>query len=1009
MSRESDLLFGLLALQMNFITKEQLLEGAAVWMSEPKGDLPKLFLERKSLKPSQHAAVKLMVEEQLKANEGDAGRSLAGLSPKAVLESLLALNVPPDVRQSLAWVQARGPEPTRTKVAEPGFLASAAEGRYRLGAELGKGGLGRVVEAYDAQLKRDVAVKLVLDDLPADLAERFVREAELAARLEHPSIVPVHDFGLLPPSTGSPSTGSGLAGQSGKKLFLCMRRIRGRDLGKLLASIAEGDRETRRTYTRARLLRIVQDICLGMAYAHDRGVIHRDLKPANVMIGDYGETLIVDWGLARVMGAGRPETGVPASAPSGSGKPPKKGGGAARSGLDLTMEGDILGTPAYMPPEQAAGHVQEMDHRSDVYALGAILYEVLTLHPPFEGRTRHEILEKVRSGKVTPPSSRVGREKSAPDPDGTVIRAPSTLLAADSIPPELDAICVKALAFRREDRYQTATEFHDEIQLFVEGVKEQERKQREARERVEAGRQWFARYRNARGKVEAQERTVKALDDKIEPSQPLEEKRPLWDAEAHLRALREERIEAFANSSAEFGQALTVDPGSVDASDGKCDLFLDRFLDAEARRDGEEALLNRKTLATYDREGKYALRLDAPGKLALSVFRYECNCLRPVIHPEWRVDVANTASIPWRDGRPRPDLELTSEDAVVPEVRTFPAGVQWGHSSKCVRRQLPGVEVRIAKYTEHERRLILGPERVLGVTPFAEVVLPQGSWRCTLRHEEYADVLLPVRMDRGEVWTQQVTMYRREEIPEGFCCVSGGRFFYGGPWAGGGELESKTTEDLFVARFATTCAEYTEFLNDLVSNGRKQEARDRQPREGERTWWIEDAGRFRLPSGAEDNRFSWDPRWPVFSINWFDAMAYAAWKSKREGRVYRLMHDEEFEMAARGVDARVFSFGNEYDGNYSHTCFSIPGKLSPMPVDSFPSDESPSGIRGLSGGVLTWAYNAAPVPLRDSRSIRGGGWSYPYLHARAALKRCIPPERTGWEIGIRLASAPRTS
>ncbi|KAF0246253.1 MAG: serine/threonine protein kinase [Planctomycetota bacterium] len=848
--------------------------------------------------------------------------------------------------------------------------AARGSGRYRLGPELGHGALGRVVQAFDSSLKRDVAVKLVLENLPAELRERFVREAELSGRLEHPNIVPVYDFGEL----------------EGKKLFLCMKRVHGRDMAKLLKDLVKGDAATCEMYSRARLLALFQDICLGVAFAHSKGIIHRDLKPSNVMIGDYGETLIVDWGLAKEKSVvGSRESGettlTEANTTDATIVYARETGSSSR-----TMEGEIVGTPDYMPPEQAAGRLADVDERSDIYSLGAILFEILTFQPPIAAKSLKELLGKVRSG---------------------VVRKPSSVVAA--IPQELDAICLKALALRREDRYQTAKALHDEIQLFLEGVKERERRKQEARERFEAGRRWFARYRELRGEIEAQDKVVKEWAGKIKPHQPPEEKRPLWDAEARLRALREDRIEAFAQASAEFGQALTVDAASAEASDGKCELYLDRFLEAEGKRDREEMLLNRKVLATYDREGKHAARLDAPGKLTLRTFAYGCDCLRPVKHPEWRVEIAEAVSVPWRDGRPRPDLPLTDTDCPVPAVSTFPEGVRWGHTGTCVRREVTGVEVSIANYEERDKRLVLGPERVLGRTPLPDVVVPRGSWLCVLRHPDFAPVRLPVRMDRGGAWTQEVNLYRADEIPEGFCFVPGGPFIFSGTWAGGHEAETKVTEDLFVARFATTCAGYLEFLNDLCAQGQTPEARKRQPREGDRKWWIEEGGRFRLPTPAEDSRMEWDLRWPVLSVNWFDAVAYCAWKSKRDGRVHALLHEEEYEKAVRGVDGRVFSYGNEYDGSYSHTNASIPGKVTPMPVDSFPIDESPYGLRGLSGGIMTWGFSAPPVPLHAWRSLRGGTWNYPFPYARTGERRGDLPTNVTSLHGLRVVVRPRSS
>ncbi|MCE9581572.1 MAG: protein kinase, partial [Planctomycetes bacterium] len=784
--------------------------------------------------------------------------------------------------------------------------------RYVLGEELGRGGLGRVVEAWDPELKRTVAVKLVLENLPPELLDRFRREAELTAQLEHPNIVPVHDIW---------QRGEG----SSRRLFLAMKRIRGRNLATLLKDLARGDTETVKTYSRARLLRVFQDICLGIAYAHANGVIHRDLKPSNVMIGPFGETLIVDWGLAKSV------TG-PAEAPAGDGRAALAGNARLSDSTvpldnaDLTMEGQIVGTSAYMSPEQAGGHVAEIGPRSDVYSLGAILYEILTLRPPVEGKTLAEVITRVRTGAVALPSS----------------------LGSALIPPELDAICLKALALRKEDRTPSAIALHDDIQLFLEGVKERERKSREALERVASGRRWSARYGALEAEIAAQEEIVADWRERIKPHQPAEEKRPLWEAMARARSMREERINAYSKATAEFAQALTVDSSSTEASDGICDLILGRFLEAEERRDRDQMLLERNTLAQYDRGGKYLARLEAPGKVTIRTQAFRCDCLSPVRHPDWRVEIADDVTVPWREGRARPDLPLTDDDGPVPVVATFPPGVRYGHSPACTRHEVAGVEVSIARYEEHDNRFVLGPERVLGRTPLAGAEVPRGSWVCFLRGEGFAPVRLPVLIERSATWEQDVNLYRPEEIPAGFCVVPGGPFTFGGT-----------------------------------------EARKRQPRHSDRKWWIEQDGRFALPPTGSDPSMEWDPRWPVMSIDWFDAKAYCSWKSKLSGVRHELMHEQEYEKACRGVDGRMFSYGDIYEGPYSHTSVSLPGKMTPLPVGSFPVDESPYGIRDLSGGMETWCSNAPEAPFRTWRCQRGGAWGSTSTNARSAYRHGI--------------------
>ncbi|KAF0245075.1 MAG: serine/threonine protein kinase [Planctomycetota bacterium] len=836
----------------------------------------------------------------------------------------------------------------------------AAEGRYCLGPEIARGGLGQVLEAFDSALARTVAVKLVRADLPAAFADVFEKEAKLTARLEHPNIVPIHDFGRLPGNL---------------RMFLCMKKIQGRDLGKLLQDLALGDEETRKSYSRTRLLGIFQEVCLGVAYAHDRGVIHRDLKPGNVMIGDFGETLIVDWGLAQVMSD---QAGAPNSS-------------------------EIEGTMAYMSPEQAAGEVGRLDSRSDVFSLGAILYEILTFQPPFEGDETGDRNTRIKSGLFSKPSRQVARVPGDPEESSRVL---APLVAEESIPPELDALCRKALAFRAEDRFQSAMELHDEIQVFLDGVKAREQKRIEAAKRVSQGRSQVARFTSLKEEIEKQAAAVRDWSSKIQAWQPAAEKRPLWEAEARLRALKGERIDAFSRGWADFAQALVVDPECVEASDGICDLFLGRFLEAEAKRNTEDMQLHRNTLAQFDREGRYKALLEAPGTFSVRTMAYACDCLRPVKHAEWRVQIDEASLVPWRDGRRRADLALSDGDRPVPNLTTFPEDARFGHAASCPRHDVAGVEVSIAKIEECDKRLVAGPERTVGKTPLAPLRLETGSWICTLRAGGFEPVTLPFRIDRGATWSQDVTLYRTAEIPAGFCYVPGGPFIFGGEWANGAPRESLQTQDLFVARFPATCADYLAFLNALATSGRIEEARGHQPREGEKKYWIESDGRFRLPTSQEDGKFAWDPRWPVFSINWKDALAWCQWKSGETGLRFELMHEEEYEKICRGVDGRVFSFGNEYDGAYSHTTASRQGGGVVLPVGSFPTDESVYGIRDLSGGMETWCANAPQAPFREWRCIRGGCWALTGANARAGDRRADFPTTLRWLYGVRPVVRP---
>ncbi|MGH7192489.1 MAG: protein kinase domain-containing protein, partial [Candidatus Saccharimonadales bacterium] len=251
-------------------------------------------------------------------------------------------------------------------------------GQFRMLREFAKGGMGKVSIARDLALKRDVAVKELLDevvDLP-NSQRRFVAEAEVTGQLEHPGIVPIYALG---------------ADERGKP-FYAMRLIEGQTLAQ---AIDDFHRQMgyRRSELKALLRRFVM-VCQTVAYAHERGVIHRDLKPANIMLGPFGETLVMDWGLAKPVRDGQSNESTL--------------GDVAQRQLAAggVTQGDcVVGTPAYMPPEQARGKTAEMGVAADIYGLGAVLYHLLTGMPPYSGHSSGEVLEQVKTAAPPNPSA----------------------------------------------------------------------------------------------------------------------------------------------------------------------------------------------------------------------------------------------------------------------------------------------------------------------------------------------------------------------------------------------------------------------------------------------------------------------------------------------------------------------------------------------------------------------------------------------------------------------------
>ena len=265
--------------------------------------------------------------------------------------------------------------------AASGIVTADQERKYQLGAVVAQGGMGAIVDARDMNIRRSVAMKVMLDPEHAGKDEvlRFIEEAQITGQLEHPAIVPVYELGV----------------DSSSNVFYTMKFVKGRTLQSVLDSIKDGDDETVAAYPLGRLLTVFQKVCDALAFAHSKQIIHRDLKPENIMVGDFGEAIVLDWGLAKLLAEGRVadsgDTGIESLRHSGHADSLK------------TMDGYVIGTPQFMSPEQAAG--EPLDVRSDVYALGAILYNILTLHAPFNDRDIDRLLGKVTKGDFPHPSS----------------------------------------------------------------------------------------------------------------------------------------------------------------------------------------------------------------------------------------------------------------------------------------------------------------------------------------------------------------------------------------------------------------------------------------------------------------------------------------------------------------------------------------------------------------------------------------------------------------------------
>jgi len=340
--------------------------------------------------------------------------------------------------------------------APPPPTASGVE-NYQLGAEISTGGMGSVLEAHDGKLDRTVAIKVMLLEADASPAmrERFLREARVLAMLAHPNIVPIHD----------------LVWEDDRPLFYSMKRVNGRSLGAILKDLRKEDPEALREYPLDRLLLIFRKVCDAVAFAHSKGVLHRDLKPDNIMVGEFGEVLVMDWGLARVRDL---ESGILGDGESfDSDLSPSPSPSLPPSGV--TLHGAVLGTPQYMSPEQASGSIGDVDELSDIYALGGILYAILTLRPPVEGETALEILEKVSRGEIEAPTAFESKSGSRGRPfqRGPILEArqisPLRHLRGGKVPAALSAVAMKALHLEKARRYESVVALVVDIESYQNG------------------------------------------------------------------------------------------------------------------------------------------------------------------------------------------------------------------------------------------------------------------------------------------------------------------------------------------------------------------------------------------------------------------------------------------------------------------------------------------------------------------------------------------------------------
>jgi serine/threonine-protein kinase len=547
---------GLIAMSRGLLTLEKFAQGMTVLAASSDISIRDLWLTPGWLDEKQLAVVldtvgSLVNRDTMLHSSGTFSAAADAQSPQVSPSGTIAAKAPgtePTLVPSLPLLfEAAAP------VRKPAATGELIGGRYRRLHQLGAGGLGEVSACEDDVLGRTVALKSGHGDTSASKAI-IEREGRVISQLEHPNIVPIYDAGA-----------DAVRGQ-----YYVMRQVTDTSLEAILLR-RHGDPNQ---YSLNRLLRYFVQICNAVDYAHHRGVIHCDIKPANILLGDYGEVLLVDWGLAQA-----------------SNLPVIRGG-----------------TPGYMAPEQMNPATERFDARTDVFALGAILYEILVGRPAFP-EIKHTAATTVGSN----PLSRY-RPPRAP----SEVARDAKVIAALKAMPEIEDTCMLALALDRERRLASARLLADAIDELIEGTKLKERRRVEADNSADTGDELAARYHEfAESRIEKLV-VFRRLRADIAPWASTDDKQDLWDSEDLIRVTDALQVRTLQSAVVAYERALESEPGHSRARRGLARLYGSELRLARKRRDELHEIQYEQLLREVD-DGEFGLELARTGTLELAI------------------------------------------------------------------------------------------------------------------------------------------------------------------------------------------------------------------------------------------------------------------------------------------------------------------------------------------------------------------------------------------------------
>ena len=778
---------------------------------------------------------------------------------------------------------------------------------------IGMGGIGTVFSAHDPVLHREIAIKILRPAYRNKLnyVTSFIREARITAQIDHPNVIPVHKLGIFDDAGA----------------YFTMKRIRGVTLANILRRLKEGDEELLKTYTRQRLLEIFLAICNGVAFAHSKGIIHRDLKPSNIMVGDYGEVFIADWGLALYREekdnnnhSGKIQLGLLPDDPQTAGNDGENN--------------QISGTPAFMAPEQVTGKDEDLDELVDVYALGTILYSILTWEQsPFDKvSTVSELVKNVVMRKFQKPRRRAPRRK---------------------IPIELEAITLKAMHHNKNRRYQSVIDLQDDVRNYI------------GKYPVRAYSPWW-------------QRPFKLIQrHPLIPATLLVALLTLgaWNGFIDLQEKMAARSVIIAVENL-LDECDTARSKALTARNKLNDFFISS---GHTETHGDAAVLRRRYLTASN---EFAV---AGNSVWENLYRLQqLNCNKDTLahfysrllnnQLQMAQSVNNGNSLEQVVQR----INLLPEDlrervlVMSPNLRNHLQKLQNKQGSLLIKTDSEKLKITACRYDEKGN---LQPE-AFEIQSNHSNQLDLGSYLIKVLYPDGKSAEFPVQINRNLLKTIDLQLPELK-LPENLVYIPRDSFIFGESIF---DEQSVSTElpGFFIEKTEVTIAEYLKFWKTL----------DKEKRERFRAWVDEAPGKVRklLPLWDESGNLlaPFTSDMPVIGVTSDAVEAYCQYKSRLTGLHYRLPTTLEWEKSARGVDGRIYVWGNEYREGYANINHNAlkPYGQRPAAVGSYPKDRSVYGVMDMTGNVRELVRNLNEMP---HYAVKGGSCNLSQRFARLAV------------------------